>query len=382
MKNGLAKNTTPYTLLKTEQLTEIVQPLLLWYHSQARILPWREDPTPYRVWISEIMLQQTRVEAVKPYFERFVTALPTIKDLADVPLDALLKVWEGLGYYTRARNLQKAAQQIIACFGGTMPNNYNDLLSLPGIGRYTAGAISSIAFGQPRAAVDGNVLRVITRILANHEDIMSAKIKLAIERELENILPPTQAGDFNQALMELGAMICLPKTAAKCPLCPLKQLCLAREQNIVQELPVKKAKKDRRIEKRTILLFIDSNRAALTQRPATGLLASMWELPSLNGYVSEKAVFQYAHNLGLTVNSISLLPAAKHIFSHVEWHMIGYLIKVNPTRTIAETTAAYDMTQVNLLSKLHWTAKSELHSAYAIPTAFKAYIDIFTKQIY
>lgn len=382
MKNGLAKNTTPYTLLKTEQLTEIVQPLLLWYHSQARILPWREDPTPYRVWISEIMLQQTRVEAVKPYFERFVTALPTIKDLADVPLDALLKVWEGLGYYTRARNLQKAAQQIIACFGGTMPNNYNDLLSLPGIGRYTAGAISSIAFGQPRAAVDGNVLRVITRILANHEDIMSAKIKLAIERELENILPPTQAGDFNQALMELGAMICLPKTAAKCPLCPLKQLCLAREQNIVQELPVKKAKKDRRIEKRTILLFIDSNRAALTQRPATGLLASMWELPSLDGYVSEKAVFQYAHNLGLTVNSISLLPAAKHIFSHVEWHMIGYLIKVNQTRTIAETTAAYDLTQVNLLSKLHWTAKSELHSAYAIPTAFKAYIDIFTKQIY
>ena len=382
MKNGLAKNTTPYTLLKTEQLTEIVQPLLLWYHSQARILPWREDPTPYRVWISEIMLQQTRVEAVKPYFERFVTALPTIKDLADVPLDALLKVWEGLGYYTRARNLQKAAQQIIACFGGTMPNNYNDLLSLPGIGRYTAGAISSIAFGQPRAAVDGNVLRVITRILANHEDIMSAKIKLAIERELENILPPTQAGDFNQALMELGAMICLPKTAAKCPLCPLKQLCLAREQNIVQELPVKKAKKDRRIEKRTILLFIDSNRTALTQRPATGLLASMWELPSLDGYVSEKAVFQYAHNLGFTVNSISLLPAAKHIFSHVEWHMIGYLIKVNPTRTIAETTAAYDMTQVNLLSKLHWTAKSELHSAYAIPTALKAYIDIFTKQIY
>ena len=381
MKNGLAKNTTPYTLLKTEQLTEIVQPLLLWYHSQARILPWREDPTPYRVWISEIMLQQTRVEAVKPYFERFVTALPTIKDLADAPLDALLKVWEGLGYYTRARNLQKAAQQIIACFGGTMPNNYNELLSLPGIGRYTAGAISSIAFGQPCAAVDGNVLRVITRILANHEDIMSAKIKLAIERELENILPPTQAGDFNQALMELGAMICLPKTAAKCPLCPLKQLCLAREQNIVQELPVKKAKKDRRIEKRTILLFIDSNRAALTQRPATGLLASMWELPSLDGYVSEKAVFQYAHNLGLTVNSISLLPAAKHIFSHVEWHMIGYQINLPPTREVAETKAVYDTTLTSL-PQLHWVDNRDLHADYAIPTAFKAYIDIFTKQIY
>ena len=382
MKNISEKNIQPHTFLKTKQLHEIVQPLLLWYHNQARILPWREDPTPYRVWISEIMLQQTRVEAVKPYFERFITVLPTIKELADVSLDSLLKLWEGLGYYTRARNLQKAAQQIVACFGGIMPHDYNDLLSLPGIGRYTAGAISSIAFGQPRAAVDGNVLRVITRILANHDDIMSTKVKLTIEQKLENILPATQAGDFNQALMELGAMICLPKAAAKCPICPLKQLCLARAQNIVQELPVKKTKKDRRVEQRTILLFVESNRVALAKRPATGLLASLWELPSLNGHVSEKAVLHYGHSLGFTINSISLLPTAKHVFSHIEWHMIGYLIKVNPTRKVTETTAAYDMTQVNLLSKLHWTAKSELHSAYAIPTAFKPYIDIFSKQIY
>ena len=382
MKNSLEKDIKPHTFLKTEQLHEIVQPLLLWYHSQARILPWREDPTPYRVWISEIMLQQTRVEAVKPYFERFITALPSIKDLADVPLDSLLKLWEGLGYYTRARNLQKAAQQIVACFGGIMPNDYNDLLRLPGIGRYTAGAISSIAFGQAHAAVDGNVLRVITRILANHDDIMSTKVKLTIEQTLENILPTTQAGDFNQALMELGAMICLPKAAAKCPSCPLKQLCLAMAQNIVQELPVKKAKKDRRIEQRTILLFVESNRAALAKRPATGLLASLWELPSLNDHVSEGVVLQYARSLDFTVNSISRLPAAKHVFSHIEWHMIGYLIKVNPARKVTEANAAYDITHVNLLSKLHWVAKSELHSAYAIPTAFKTYIDIFTKQIY
>jgi A/G-specific adenine glycosylase len=380
MKNLLGKNLKPCTLLKTEQLHEIVQPLLLWYHSQARILPWREDPTPYRVWISEIMLQQTRVEAVKPYFERFISALPTIKDLADVPLDSLLKLWEGLGYYTRARNLQKAAQKIVACFGGTMPNDYDDLLSLPGIGRYTAGAVSSIAFGQAHAAVDGNVLRVITRLLANHGDIMSAKIKTAIECELENILPAAQAGDFNQALMELGAMICLPKAAAKCLLCPLKQLCLALEQNIVQELPVKKAKKDRRIEKRTILLFIESNQTALIQRPSTGLLASMWELPSLDGYASEKNVLQYAHSLGLTVDSISTLPAAKHVFSHVEWHMIGYQIKLNFAREVAETNAVYAITQAAAsLPQLHWVSKGELHASYAVPTAFKAYIDIFTK---
>ncbi|WP_019551851.1 A/G-specific adenine glycosylase [Propionispira raffinosivorans] len=379
MKNVLEKDMNPDMLLKTEQLYEIVQPLLRWYHSQARILPWREDPTPYRVWISEIMLQQTRVEAVKPYFEHFITALPTIKDLADVPLDSLLKLWEGLGYYTRARNLQKAAQQIVACFGGTMPNDYNDLLSLPGVGRYTAGAISSIAFGQTRAAVDGNVLRVISRILAYHEDIMSAKVKLTIEQKLENILPAAQAGDFNQALMELGAMICLPKAAAKCPLCPLKQLCLAMAQNIVPYLPVKKAKKARRIEKRTILLFVESGRTALMRRPAAGLLASMWELPNLDGHIPEKSAFQYARSLGLIVKSITVLPAAKHVFSHVEWHMIGYQINLNPARNIAETKAAYATTQVAPLPQLHWAAKNELHADYAIPTAFKAYIDIFTK---
>jgi A/G-specific adenine glycosylase len=376
MKKILEKDTK---LQKAEQLNEIVIPLLRWYHSQARILPWREDPTPYRVWISEIMLQQTRVEAVKPYFERFIAALPTIKDLADVPLDSLLKLWEGLGYYTRARNLHKAAQKIVACFDGTMPNDYTDLLSLPGIGRYTAGAISSIAFGQTRAAVDGNVLRVISRILAYHEDIMSAKVKLTIEQKLENILPTAQAGDFNQSLMELGAMICLPKAAAKCPLCPLKQLCLAMAQNIVPDLPVKKAKKTRRIEKRTILLFVESGRTALMRRPTTGLLALMWELPNLDGHVSEKSVLEYAYSLSLTVKSITVLPAAKHVFSHVEWHMIGYQINLTPTRNVAETKAVYGLTQVTPQPQLHWAAKNELHAGYAIPTAFKTYIDIFTK---
>jgi len=380
MKNILDKDTKPYTLLKTEQLHEIVPPLLLWYHNQARILPWREDPTPYRVWISEIMLQQTRVEAVKPYFERFIAALPTIKDLADVPLDSLLKLWEGLGYYTRARNLQKAAQKIVACFGGTMPNDYTDLLSLPGIGRYTAGAISSIAFGQAHAAVDGNVLRVITRILAYHEDIMSAKVKLTIEQKLENILPATQAGDFNQALMELGAMICLPKAAAKCPLCPLKQLCLAMDQNIVPDLPVKKAKKARRIEKRTILLFSYEDKTALCRRPSQGLLADMWELPNLEGHLSKKEVLAYTHHWGLTIERIDFLSTAKHVFSHIEWDMIGYRIKLPLAFKIAASTALYGADNMVCPASLHWVSIADINSNFAIPTAFKFYTDIFLEN--
>ncbi len=232
-------------------LKEIVQPLLIWYRSQARILPWREDPSPYRVWISEIMLQQTRVEAVKPYFERFLTALPTIKDLACAEEDSLLKLWEGLGYYNRARNLQKAAKIIMSDHHGHLPSDFSTLLSLPGIGRYTAGAISSIAYGQCQAAVDGNVLRVITRILLCSEDILKEKTKRTIEASLLEIMPVGQAaGDFNQSLMELGATICLPHETAHCPQCPLKRLCRAYAENCVSAYPKKTSAKNRRKEKR------------------------------------------------------------------------------------------------------------------------------------
>lgn len=347
-------NKTPHKIL-----SEIVTPLLIWYHSQARILPWRENPQPYYVWISEIMLQQTRVEAVKPYFDRFIAALPKIQDLAEVPEGDLLKLWEGLGYYNRARNLQKAAKQILHEHGGKLPNSYDALLELPGIGRYTAGAIASIAYKIPVPAVDGNVLRVITRLLLSREDIMKEKTKRMIEGYLQEIMPAHTSGDFNQALMELGAMLCLPKGAAKCPLCPLKQLCLSYAEGCTAELPIKTPKKARRIEAYTMLRLQYQDKIAFQQRPVQGLLANMWELPHAEGHLSNKEVREYAEKLQLRVKTIQALPPAKHIFTHIEWHMIGYVINLNvlPTQ-----------------EKWQWISLEQLAENFAVPTAFKSYI--------
>lgn len=340
------------------QLEQIAPPLLRWYKSQARILPWREDPRPYRVWISEIMLQQTRVEAVKPYFDRFIRALPSVEALARVPTDELLKLWEGLGYYNRARNLQKAAQEIMARYGGKLPPSYEELLTLPGIGRYTAGAIASIAFSLPVPAVDGNVLRVVCRMIANREDVASEKVKRAVEQKLMRALPKNAAGEFNQALMELGATVCLPKGAAKCPLCPLKQLCLSYAWEITHEIPVKSPKKARRVEEKTIFLFAHQDKVAFCRRPAKGLLAGMWELPHAQGLLTAEEAEAHAETLGLFPHTLRPLPEAKHMFTHVEWRMIGYaaLLKSAPSP-----------------SPFRWVGREELAEDIAVPTAFKAY---------
>lgn len=340
-------------------LSEIVTPLLRWYHSQARILPWRENPEPYYVWISEIMLQQTRVEAVKPYFDRFITTLPTVQALAEVPEGDLLKLWEGLGYYNRARNLQKAAQQIMNEHSGSLPASYDALLALSGIGRYTAGAIASIAYHISVPAVDGNVLRVITRLIASREDIMKEKTRKIIEAYLQEIMPTDKAGDFNQALMELGAMVCLPKGAVKCPVCPLKQLCLSHAEDYTAEIPVKTPKKARRLESYTMLRLHYQDKIALQQRPKQGLLANMWELPHIEGHLSIEAIKNHITNLGLQVQSIEALPPAKHIFTHIEWHMIGYAITLRALPT---------------QSPWHWISHEDHTENFAIPTAFKAYI--------
>jgi A/G-specific adenine glycosylase len=340
-------------------LSEIVTPLLRWYHSQARILPWRENPQPYYVWISEIMLQQTRVEAVKPYFDRFITALPTVQALAEVPEGDLLKLWEGLGYYNRARNLQKAAQQVMQEHTGNLPASYDALLALPGIGRYTAGAIASIAYHIGVPAVDGNVLRVITRLIASREDIMKEKTRKMIEAYLQEIMPTDKAGDFNQALMELGAMVCLPKGAAKCPLCPLKQLCLSHAEDYTTEIPVKTPKKARRPENLTMFRLQYQDKIAFQQRPNKGLLANMWELPHIKGHLSIEEIKNHVANLGLPIQSIQALPPAKHIFTHIEWHMIGYAI------TLRALPAH---------SPWHWISHSDRVESFAIPTAFKAYV--------
>ena len=341
----------------SDRLRVMNRPLLAWYEAHARVLPWREDPEPYRVWISEIMLQQTRVEAVKPYFERFMEALPDAAALASVEDDRLMKLWEGLGYYNRARNLKKAAIEIQERFGGRMPSEYEDLLSLPGIGSYTAGAIASIAFGRPVPAVDGNVLRVISRVTASREDILKASTKRWMEEELRRTMPQDAASAFNQGLIEIGAIVCVPNGPPKCGACPLASICLARKQDLIGEIPVKTPPKKRRLEERTVLILEHAGQVGLRKREDTGLLASLYELPNVEGYLKPE---ELAEAFGLSqagVAQVEALPAAKHIFSHVEWHMKGY--RVTLEKGIPERYLAVD--------------KGRLQSDYALPNAFGRY---------
>ena len=335
-----------------DQLLKRIPPLLLdWYDGAARVLPWRSEPTPYRVWVSEIMLQQTRVEAVKPYFDRFLSALPTVQALAAAPEETVLKLWEGLGYYSRARNLHKAAKMICEEFGGELPSEKAELLRLPGIGSYTAGAVASIAFNQKLPAVDGNVLRVISRVLASRQDITSAEVKKAMERALQEIIPE-RAGDFNQSLMELGATVCLPNGAPLCLLCPLYGLCRAAEEGIQDEIPVKTPKKPRKIERRTVFVLWNDGRLAIRRRPKKGLLAGLWELPNC---ISEERD-ETLHEWGIAPEQLAPIGTAKHIFTHIEWHMQG---------VSAQTEEIGGMT---------WVTPQELAEQYTIPNAFRAFL--------
>ncbi len=341
-------------------LEQIVRPLLSWYDEHARTLPWREEPAPYRVWVSEIMLQQTRVEAVRPYFERFVRAFPDVKTLASCPEDELLKLWEGLGYYNRARNLKRTAQIIVEEYDGQFPADYEALLALPGIGSYTAGAIASIAFGIPVPAVDGNVLRVLSRLTASCDDILKQSVKRAFERQIQEIIPADRAGDFTQALIEIGALVCVPNGKAKCDSCPLASLCRARALGMVDELPKKKQPKERRIEERTVLVLREGSRVAICRRPQKGLLAGLYELPNLEGHLSEREVLEALREWGLSPLRILPLADAKHVFSHVEWRMSGYAVSLEETD---------DMEKSGLL----FIEAKETQERYPIPAAFAAY---------
>ena len=324
------------------ELEQLPIPLLLWYREHARTLPWRSHPTPYRVWISEIMLQQTRVAAVLDYYRRFLEAAPTVADLAALPEEQLMKLWQGLGYYSRARNLQKAARQIVEQHGGVFPNTYDEILALPGVGPYTAGAISSIAFGLPVPAVDGNVLRVVARITGDDTDISSPAMKQKVTQALANQIPLTAPGDFNQAMMELGATVCLPNGAPLCDRCPAKDFCVALRDNRVDELPVKAKKKARRTEEKTVWLVFYENKVALRQRPPKGLLAGLWEYPD---ELPE----------GFEVTDVRFACTAKHIFTHIEWHM-----------TAQRAEAVTD----SLPEGWVWADRHELRSRYAVPSAF------------
>lgn len=347
-------------------LDRIAAPLLAWYDNGRRILPWREDPTPYHVWISEIMLQQTRVEAVKPYYDRFLQALPDIESLAAADDEKLLKLWEGLGYYNRARNLKKAAQILVSEYGGQMPDEYEKILSLPGIGSYTAGAIASIAFGKPRPAVDGNVLRILSRLRADDRDILQANVKKSVEEELLDVMPADRPGDFNQALMELGAMVCIPNGAPKCDLCPWNRLCLARAEGRTAELPQKAKKKPRSVEEKTILVIQDGERIVLRKRPEKGLLAGMYEFPSMEGYCSEERALAYLRKLGFSPLRIRKLPPAKHVFTHKEWHMKGYLVRVDELARKGEGQGMQGFVFVD---------PGKTRTDYPIPSAFAVYAE-------
>ena len=349
-----------------DSLDRIAAPLLAWYDSGRRILPWREEPTPYHVWLSEIMLQQTRVEAVKPYYDRFLQALPDIESLAAADEEKLLKLWEGLGYYNRARNLKKAAQILVSEYGGRMPDDYEIILSLPGIGSYTEGAISSIAFGKAYPAVDGNVLRILARLRTDERDILQAGVKKSVEEELADVMPKDRPGDFNQALMELGAMVCIPNGAPKCDVCPWKELCRARAQGITGEFPKKAGKKPRSIEKKTILVIQDAERVALRKRPEKGLLAGLYEFPSMKGNCEEERVLAYLRELGLLPLRIRALPPAKHVFTHKEWHMTGFLIRVDE---LADRGGRQEG------EGLIFVDPKETRTNYPIPSAFAAYAE-------
>lgn len=340
-----------------ERLSAINRPLLAWYELHARILPWREDPKPYRVWVSEIMLQQTRVEAVKPYFERFMKELPTVSDLASVPEDKLMKLWEGLGYYSRARNLQKAAKLVMEQHGGVMPSEYQELLTLPGIGSYTAGAIASIAYGKAVPAVDGNVLRVISRVLASREDILKPATKKWMETQLLETMPKEKTSQFNQGLIEIGAIVCVPNGQPKCTECPLQSLCLSARNGLTGEIPVKTPPKKRRIEERTVCILETGETVGLNKRGDTGLLASLYELPNVEGHLgAEELISAFGLNPE-DIESVESLPEAKHIFSHVEWHMTGYRVVLR-----GEIPSCYLTVQ-----------KEALITSYALPNAFGRY---------
>lgn len=338
---------------------DIAQPLLIWYRANARDLPWRRDITPYRVWVSEIMLQQTRVEAVKPYFERFMRELPDVRSLAEAQEERLLKLWEGLGYYSRARNLQKAARQVCEQYGGELPADYEKLQKLCGIGAYTAGAIASIAYGIPVPAVDGNVLRVWARLTGDGRDILQPAVQKAAREDIAAVIPEDCAAAFTQAMIELGATVCVPAGEARCTACPLQAFCTALAEDRTDTLPVRSKAKPRKIVPMTVLMIYDGERAVLHKRPDTGLLAGMYEFYQLQGALTADQVAQHVRSLGLEITKIGQPIAVKHIFTHLEWHMTGYLVRVNDVTPVAD--------------RLTCATLDEIGSKYPIPSAHRAF---------
>ena len=332
-----------------------------WYRENGRELPWRQTRDPYAIWVSEIMLQQTRVETVIPYYRRFLEALPKLRDLAECPEDHLLKLWEGLGYYSRVRHMQEAARRLVGRGEDRLPADVDALKALPGIGNYTAGAIASIAFGIPAAAVDGNVLRILSRLHADGRDILKTGFRSEAEQGLTDVMRScTDPGAFCQGLMDIGAAVCLPNAMPRCEACPIRELCEAHRIGKQTDFPVRRRAKDRRVEARTVLVVRDGERIALHRRENQGLLAGMYEFPNVSGHIDAEQALHLIEDRGLCALHIEALEEARHLFSHVEWRMTGYEIRV----------ASFPLPE-----DAEWilTEPGRIEKEYPIPSAFRAY---------
>ena len=336
-------------------LAKLPQLLLPWYDANKRDLPWRKDKNPYHIWVSEIMLQQTRVEAVKGYYARFLEKLPTVTDLANAPEDLLHKLWEGLGYYSRVRNLKKAAEVIVNTYEGQFPQIYDEVIGLPGIGPYTAGAICSIAYDLPTPAVDGNVLRVFARLIADQTPLNVSVARKNAENMLREIYPQ-RAGDFTQALIELGATVCGPNQKPDCEGCPCREICKASKLGIAHTLPIRPEKKQRPILKKTVFILNCEDHFALEKRPNKGLLAGLWQFPNTEGTLEPEEAISHLASQGFSVKDIHKYVERSHIFTHVQWDMRAYYIALN------EMGAGYT-----------WMPRRQVEEQAALPTAFRMF---------
>ena len=340
-------------------LAQLPGALLPWFAENRRELPWRRDREPYHIWVSEIMLQQTRVEAVKGYYLRFLEALPTVEALAEAPEDQLRKLWQGLGYYNRVMNMKKAAVVLCRDYGGVFPRDRAALLALPGIGAYTAGAIGSIAFDLPTPAVDGNVLRVVARLLDIRTPVETPREKKRIETELEAVYPPGQCGAFTQSIMELGATVCLPNGKPRCGACPCAAFCRGLAQGQPELLPMRLPKRERRRERRTVFVLKCGERYALVKRPERGLLAGLWEFPNVPGHLELPEALAWAQEQGFAPIRPERMVERQHIFTHVLWELRCYYL------TCRSAPEGYT-----------WAAREQVDRELALPTAFKQFWDL------
>jgi len=344
---------------KETEIEEFQHRILSWYTDNRREMPWREDPSPYRIWISEIMLQQTRVDTVIPYFNKFMEKYPTVESLASSDEDELMKYWEGLGYYSRIRNIRETAINIVSNYDGKIPETFDELLKLKGIGEYTAGAIASEAFGQKVPAVDGNVFRVFARLTAKEDDLRNLKFQKMLKDAVKSVLPENQIGDFNQGLIELGALICIPNGSPKCGLCPVKDLCQSNKLNLQDKIPFKSKAKQRTVQEKTVFILQYQDKFAVRKRDDKNLLAGLFEIPNVEGFYTVDEAKIVVEEMGFVASDLHMIKDRKVIFTHIEWILQGYYVHVE-----------------NENEKYIFDTKENLIQKYTLATAFREYLNI------